>query len=58
MTFTPVGAASTRVELEHRNLDRFGEMEEAVRKGIDSEEGWGGLLKLYADAARTAVPAV
>ena len=51
VTFIPVGEAGTRVELEHRYLERFGEMEEAVRKGIDSPEGWGGLLRLYADAA-------
>ncbi|MEK6375320.1 MAG: SRPBCC domain-containing protein [Acidobacteriota bacterium] len=52
VTFTPVGDASTRVELEHRYLERFGEMEETVRQGIDSPEGWGGLLQMYADAAR------
>lgn len=52
VTFTPVGASSTRVELEHRYLERFGEMEETVRKGIDSPEGWSGLLQLFAKAAR------
>ena len=52
VTFTPVGASSTRVELEHRYLERFGEMEGAVRKGIDSPEGWSGLLELFAKAAR------
>ena len=52
VTFTPVGASATRVELEHRLLERFGENEEAVRKGIDSEEGWGGLLQLYGKAAQ------
>jgi uncharacterized protein YndB with AHSA1/START domain len=58
VTFTPLGAASTRVELEHRYLERFGEMEESVRKGIDSEEGWGGLLRMYADAARDGSPSL
>lgn len=52
ITFTPVGDASTRVELEHRYLERFGDKEDAVRQGIDSPEGWGGLLHMYADAAR------
>jgi uncharacterized protein YndB with AHSA1/START domain len=30
----------TRVELEHRNLDRHGEGWEAARQGLDSEGGW------------------
>ena len=50
VTFTPIGASGTRVELEHRNLERFGQFEESVRKSIGAEEGWGGLLRLYADA--------
>ena len=52
VTFTPVSAGATRVELEHRNLERFGEREEAVRKGIDSPEGWNGLLQLYSKVAQ------
>jgi uncharacterized protein YndB with AHSA1/START domain len=47
VTFTPVGAGSTRVELEHRNLERFGAHEEAVRSAIGSDQGWNGLLQLY-----------
>ena len=54
VTFTPVAAGSTRVELEHRNLERFGQFEESVRKSIDAPEGWGGLLRLYAKAAQEA----
>ena len=30
----------TRVELEHRNLDRHGDGWEAVREGVDGEGGW------------------
>ena len=52
VTFTPVSAGATRVELEHRNLERFGEHEEAVRKAIGSDEGWNGLLQLFAKAAQ------
>jgi uncharacterized protein YndB with AHSA1/START domain len=52
VTFTPMGASSTRVELEHRNLERYGEKEDAVRTSISAEEGWGGLLRRFADAAR------
>lgn len=58
VTFTPVGAASTRVVLEHRNLERFGELEQQVRKSIDSPEGWGGLLQLYAKAAQEQTASV
>jgi uncharacterized protein YndB with AHSA1/START domain len=51
VTFTPLDAAHTRVELEHRNLERFGELAAAARQGLDSPEGWGGLLQMYAEAA-------
>ena len=39
----------TRVELEHRNLDRHGEGWEAVRDGVDSEGGWPLYLRRFAD---------
>jgi uncharacterized protein YndB with AHSA1/START domain len=39
----------TRVELEHRNLDRHGDGWEAVREGVDSEGGWPLYLRRYAD---------
>jgi uncharacterized protein YndB with AHSA1/START domain len=38
----------TRVELEHRNLDRHGDGWEAVREGVDSEGGWPLYLQRYA----------
>ena len=41
----------TRVELEHRNLDRFGEAEEGIRAAFESPDGWGGILKMFADDA-------
>ncbi|MGO9698177.1 MAG: SRPBCC family protein [Xanthobacteraceae bacterium] len=50
--FLPEGANATRVELEHRNLERFGSRADAFRQQIDSPEGWGGLLQLFAQAAR------
>jgi uncharacterized protein YndB with AHSA1/START domain len=46
--FTAVGADRTRVELEHRNLERFGDRAEAIRGQIDAPSGWGGLLELFA----------
>ena len=44
--FTPEGANRTRVELEHRNLDRHGPGWEGVRDGV--EEGWPMYLERYA----------
>ena len=37
----------TRVELEHRNIERFGAKAEEVRAALDSPEGWTGLLAAY-----------
>jgi uncharacterized protein YndB with AHSA1/START domain len=39
----------TRVELEHRNLDRHGDGWEAVRDGVDSANGWPLYLQRFAD---------
>ena len=39
----------TRVELEHRNLDRHGDGWEAVREGVDSDAGWPLYLRGFAD---------
>jgi uncharacterized protein YndB with AHSA1/START domain len=38
----------TRVELEHRNLDRHGTAWESVRDGVDNEGGWPLYLQRYA----------
>ena len=38
----------TRVELEHRNLDRHGPGWEAVRDGVGHEQGWPLYLDRYA----------
>jgi uncharacterized protein YndB with AHSA1/START domain len=39
----------TRVELEHRELDRHGDGWEAVREGVDNEGGWPTYLRRFAD---------
>ena len=39
----------TRVELEHRNLDRHGAGWESVRGGVDSQGGWPLYLQRYAE---------
>jgi uncharacterized protein YndB with AHSA1/START domain len=40
----------TRVELEHRNLERHGEGWEGVREGVRSDDGWPLYLRRYAEA--------
>jgi uncharacterized protein YndB with AHSA1/START domain len=47
--FVPEGPDRTRVELEHRNLDRHGDGWEGVREGVDSDGGWPLYLQRYAD---------
>lgn len=39
----------TRVELQHRHLDRHGEGWEGARYGVDGEQGWTLYLQRYAD---------
>ena len=39
----------TRVELEHRNLDRHGEGWEGERDGVGSDEGWPLYLQQFAE---------
>ena len=50
--FIPESPDRTRVELEHRNLDRHGDGWEQMRAAVGSENGWGSGLRRYAAAAR------
>jgi Activator of Hsp90 ATPase homolog 1-like protein len=43
----------TRVELEHRGLERLGEAASVLRGKIDSPNGWTEILERYRDAAAT-----
>jgi uncharacterized protein YndB with AHSA1/START domain len=47
--FVAEGPQRTRVELEHRNLDRHGEGWEGVRDSVGEKEGWPLYLQRYAD---------
>lgn len=49
--FIAEGPDRTRVELEHRNLDRHGDGWESVREGVDAQEGWPLYLRRFADVA-------
>jgi uncharacterized protein YndB with AHSA1/START domain len=42
----------TKVELEHRLLERFGDASESMRAGFESEGGWQTLLEVFAAATR------
>jgi uncharacterized protein YndB with AHSA1/START domain len=44
----------TRVELEHRNLDRYGDKRQEMVEAFSSEGGWTGLLKRFGTAAAGA----
>jgi uncharacterized protein YndB with AHSA1/START domain len=46
--FVPETPERTRVELEHRNLDRHGDGWEAVREGVDGDAGWPLYLHRFA----------
>jgi uncharacterized protein YndB with AHSA1/START domain len=52
--FVAEGAGRTRLDLEHRLLERFGDDAEQMRATFDSDAGWVGLLKRYADAVTSA----
>src|SRR6516164_5202766 len=46
--FIPESPGRTKVELEHRHLDRHGEGWEGVRDGVDGDQGWPLYLQRYA----------
>ena len=47
VTFTPVGNGETRVELEHRGLERFGDSDAANTTRASMDGGWGMILEGY-----------
>jgi uncharacterized protein YndB with AHSA1/START domain len=47
--FIPDGANGTRVELEHRNLDRHGDGWEGMRDAVGSPDGWPAGLHHFAE---------
>ena len=49
VTFTALAEDRTRVDINHRHLDRHGEGWEGVREGVSTEEGWPLYLSRYAD---------
>ena len=51
VTFTPEGPQRTRVDLEHRDLERYGDKAGAFRKAIDSAGGWDKIVAEFAKIA-------
>lgn len=49
--FIPTGDGATRVELEHRNLERHGAGGETMRTAVSGQGGWSSLLEFYAKRA-------
>jgi uncharacterized protein YndB with AHSA1/START domain len=47
--FTAESPERTKVDLEHRNLDRHGDGWEGVRAGVDADQGWPLYLQRYAE---------
>lgn len=56
--FIPEGDEATRVELEHRHLDRYGARREEMRRIFNTEGDWGRLLQSFADAAAATLQGV
>ncbi len=53
LLFIAESAGVTRVELEHRGLERLGAQGEVLRGKVDSPNGWTGLLERYRESAVT-----
>jgi uncharacterized protein YndB with AHSA1/START domain len=51
--FTAEGAGRTRVVLEHRKLERYGDKAEAMRALFDSADAWQGTLAAMGRAAES-----
>jgi hypothetical protein len=52
--FVALGPARTRIELEHRQLDRYGAASEQMRGIFDSDGGWTAILRHFAEHAAGA----
>jgi len=51
VAFTPEGSAATRVELEHRKIERYGDQAQAMYGVFSSDGGWTGILQMLASVA-------
>jgi uncharacterized protein YndB with AHSA1/START domain len=56
--FTPEANGTTRVDLEHRYLERHGVDFEKLRTSVAGPGGWGGLLQMFGRTANVYHPSV
>lgn len=49
--FTALDSGTTRVDLEHRHLEAFGDQALAMQQVFNSPTGWNGMLDHYAQVA-------
>jgi len=49
--FTAIGENQTRVDFEHRGLERFGDSDAADRTRVSMDGGWGMILESFQAAA-------
>ncbi len=54
VTFSALGPNQTRVDMEHRDLERYGHAAPDLRKAIDSPGGWGKIMAEFAKASEAA----
>jgi uncharacterized protein YndB with AHSA1/START domain len=55
--FLKEGDAGTRVEFEHRRLDRYGDRRDEMRTIFDTTGDWGRLLAAFSETAMTSARA-
>ena len=51
VTFAALAGNKTRVVMEHRLFEKYGEEGAKIRAAVDSPDGWAGLLKMFAATA-------
>ncbi len=56
--FTPEPHGATRVDLDHRHLDRHGVDFEKLRASVGGPGGWGGLLQTFGRTANDYHPSI
>jgi uncharacterized protein YndB with AHSA1/START domain len=58
VSFVPESSERTRVLLEHRKLERYGDKAEMMRSVFESEGAWSGMLVTFAKVAAQPAPVV
>ena len=56
VSFTPEESGRTRLDLRHRNLQRYGDNAEQMRAIFDDPSGWTGVLARFVDLSSADCP--